>query len=128
MLHLEITTLTGALAASAQIILVQINYRECSQIYSRILIEKHQLFSYKADSKLELIKSLSSPNKVWKLSLLTLVLYGILGFYFADVHVSIWIWALAILINYWNLANAWQRIFCHKWEGIKNWQTTEKAL
>ena len=113
MSHLEITTLIGALAAIAQIILAQMNYREYSQINSRILIEKHQLFSYNPGTKLELIDSVFSPNKVWTVGLLTFVLYGLLGFHFAAIHASLWIWAIAVLINYWNLATAWQRRFCH---------------
>lgn len=113
MSHLEITTLIGALAAIAQIILAQINYREYSQIDSRILTERHQLFSYKAEPKFELIDSVFSPKKVWTVGLLTFVLYGLLGFHFAAIHASLWIWAIAVLINYWNLATAWQRRFCH---------------
>lgn len=113
MSHLEITTLIGALAAIAQIILAQINYREYSQTNSSILIEKHQLFSYKAEPRFELIESGFSPNKVWKVGLLTFGLYGLLGFHFAAIHANFWIWALAVLINYWNLATAWQRRFCN---------------
>ncbi len=113
MSHLEITTLIGALAAITQIILAQINYWEYSQINSSILIGKHLLFSYKADSKFELIESGFSPKKVLTVSLLTFVLYGLLGFHFAAIHPSFWIWALAVLINYWNLATAWQRRFCN---------------
>lgn len=113
MSHLEITTLIGALAAIAQIILAQINYREYSQIHSSILTEKHQLFSYKSNSKFELIDSVFSPNKVWTVGLLTFGFYGLLGFHFAAIHASLWIWAIAVLINYWNLATTWQRRFCH---------------
>ncbi len=113
MSHLEITTLIGALAAIAQIILAQMNYREYSQIKSRVLTEKHQLLSYKAEPKFELIDSVFSLNKVWTVGLLTFVLYGLLGFHFAAIHASLWIWAVAVLINYWNLATAWQRRFCH---------------
>ena len=112
MSHLEITTLIGALAAIAQIILAQINYRAYSQVDSRILTERHQLLSYKAEPKFELIDSVFSPNKVWTVGLLTFVLYGLLGFHFAAIHASLWIWAVAVLINYWNLATAWQRRFC----------------
>lgn len=112
MSHLEITTLIGALAAIAQIILAQINYREYSQ-NSSIVIEKHQLFSYKAEPRFELIESGFSSNKVWTVGLLTFGLYGLLGFHFAAIHANLWIWAIAVLINYWNLATAWQRRFCN---------------
>lgn len=115
MSHLEITTLIGALAAIAQIILAQINYREYSQ-NSSIVIEKHQLFSYKAEPRFELIESGFSSNKVWTVGLLTFGLYGLLGFHFAAIHANLWIWAIAVLINYWNLATAWQRRFCNSYK------------
>jgi hypothetical protein len=113
MSHLEITTLIGALAAIAQIILARINYWEYNQINSRILTEKHRLFSNNLGTQFELIDSVFSPEKVWTVGLLTFVLYGLLGFHFAAIHASLWIWAIAVLINYWNLATAWQRRFCH---------------
>lgn len=114
MSHLEITTLIGALAAIAQIILAQINYWEYSQANSSILIGKHLLLSYKFDSKFGLIESVFSLKKVWTVGLLTFGLYGLLGFHFAAIHASLWIWAIAVLINYRNLATVWQRRFCNR--------------
>lgn len=108
----EITTLIGGLAAIVQIILAQLNYWEYSQINSSIPIGKYLLVSERTDSRIKLTKRLFSPNKVWSIGLLTLVIYGLLGFHFAVFHVNSWVWALAVLINYWNLANLRQRRFC----------------
>jgi len=108
----QITTLIGGLAAIAQIILAQLIYWEYSQKNSSISTGKHLPVSAQTNSRLELTDRLFSPNKVWSLGLLTLVLYGLLGFHFAVVGASLWVWALAVLINYWNLANLRQRRFC----------------
>jgi len=110
----QITTLIGGLAVIAQIILAQLNYWEYSQKKSSISTGKHLPASAQANSSLELTDRLFSPNKVWSLGLLTLVLYGLLGFHFAVVGASLWVWALAILINYWNLANLRQSRFCDR--------------
>jgi hypothetical protein len=108
----EIVTLIGALAATAQLIFTQSNYWESRQRTPYTSATKQPPASYKTDSKFELTERLFSPNKVWSLSLLTLIIYGLLGFHAAVVHASLWFWALAVLINYWNLANLWQRKFC----------------
>ncbi|URD53381.1 hypothetical protein [Chroococcidiopsis sp. CCNUC1] len=107
----QITTLIGGLAAIAQIVLAQLIYWEDSQKNSSISTAKHLPVTARTISRLELTDRLFSPNKVWSLGLLTLVLYGLLGFHFAVVGASRWVWALAILINYWNLANLRQRRF-----------------
>lgn len=73
---------------------------------------KQPTASYKADSKFELTERLFSPNKVWSIGLLTLLIYGLLGFHASVLRTSLLFWALAVLINYWNLANLWQRRFC----------------
>jgi len=112
----EIVTLIGALAAIAQLILSQLNY---SQSYQRTLYTspiKQPPASYKINSKLELTKRLFSLNKVWSIGLLTLMIYELLGFHFAVVGANFWGWALAVLINYWNLASLRRRRFygCHE--------------
>lgn len=107
----QITTLIGGLAAIAQIILAQLIYWEYSRKNSSISTGRHLPVSAQTNSRLELTDRLFSPNKVWSLGLLTLVLYGLLGFHFAVVGVSLWVWALAVLINYRNLANLRQRRF-----------------
>jgi len=110
----QITTLIGGLAAIAQIILAQLIYWEYSQKNLSISTGKHLPVSAQTNSRLELTDRLFSPNKVWSLGLLTLVLYGLLGFHFAVVGTSLWVWALAVFINYWNLANLRQRRFCDR--------------
>ncbi|MDZ4877927.1 MAG: hypothetical protein CLLPBCKN_007362 [Chroococcidiopsis cubana SAG 39.79] len=107
----QITTLIGGLAAIAQIILAQLIYWEYSQKNLSISTAKHLPVSERTISKLELTDCLFSPARVWSLGLLTLVLYGLLGFHFAVVGARLWVWALAVLINYWNLANLRQRRF-----------------
>lgn len=108
----EIVTLIGVLAAITQLILAQINFWEFRQRTQFTSATKEPPASYKADSKFEITDHLFSPNKVWGLGLLTLVIYGLLGFHAAVVRISLWSWNLAVLINYWNLANLWQRRFC----------------
>ncbi|MBD2307218.1 hypothetical protein H6G17_17140 [Chroococcidiopsis sp. FACHB-1243] len=110
----QITKLIGGLAAIAQIILAQLIYWEYSQKNSSISTGKHIPVSDRINSRLELTDRLFSSNKVWTLGLLTFVLYGLLGFHFAVVGASLWVWALAVLINYWNLANLRQRRFCER--------------
>jgi hypothetical protein len=112
----EIVTLIGVLAAFAQLILSQLNYSQSCQRTLYISPIKQPPASYKISSKSELTKRLFSPNKVWTIGLLTLVIYELLGFHFAVVDANFWVWALAILINYWNLANLKRRKFygCHE--------------
>lgn len=107
----EIVTLIGALAAIAQLILSQLNYSQSCQRTLYTSPTKQPPASYKINSKLELTKRLISLNKVWSVGLLTLVVYELLGFHFAVVDTNFWGWALAILINYWNLANLRRRRF-----------------
>lgn len=112
----EIVTLIGALAAIAQLILSQLNYSESCQRTLYISSIKQPPAGYKINSKFELTKRLFSLNKLWSIGLLTLVIYELLGFHFAVVGANFWGWALAILINYWNLANLGRRRFygCHE--------------
>ncbi len=112
----EIVTLIGALAAIAQLILSQLNYSLSCQrtLYASPI--KQLLASYKINSKLELTKRLFSLNKVWSIGLLTLTIYGLLGFHFAVVGANFWVWALAVLINYWNLDNLKRRRFYDYYE------------
>ena len=110
----EIVTLIGVLAAIIQLILAQINYWEFTQLNQFILATKEPPASYKADSNFALTDRLFSQKKVWSLGLLTLLIYGVLGVHAAVVRTSLLFWALAVLINYWNLANLWQRRFCDR--------------
>ena len=109
----QITTLIGGLAAITQIILAQLFYWEYSQKNSSIATGKHLPVNVQTNSRLELTERLTSKssNKIWSIGLLTLVIYGLLGFHFAVVGANFWVWALAVLINYWNLGNLKRRKF-----------------
>lgn len=108
----EITILIGGLAAIAQIILAQLNYWEYSQINPSISTEKHLPFIDKTASTFKPNDSLFFSSKFGSIGLLTIVIYGLIGFHFAVVDANLWVWALAVLINYWNLSNLRQRRFC----------------
>ena len=107
----EIVTLIGALAATTQLILAHLNYPESQQKTLYTLATKQSLAYCRNNSKFELTECLFSPNKLWTLCLLTLVIYGLLGFHFAVVGANFSVWALVVLINYWNLANLRRRRF-----------------
>lgn len=107
----EIIALIGVLAALAQLILAQINYWEDHQTSSYVWTKNQLPSSNKVDSKFELTNLIFSPNKGFGLGLLTLILYGLLGFGLASVRSNLWVWALAVVINYWNLAVLKQKGF-----------------
>lgn len=99
-----IITLIGVIAVIAQLLLAQINYWEDHQTSSYVWTKNQPPSGNKVDSKFGLTDLIFSPNKVWGLGLLTLILYGLLGFGLASVRSNLWVWALAVVINYWNLA------------------------
>lgn len=115
----EIATLIGALAALAQVILAGLNHWISCQPtssnsattqtpntnQSATFQQPTQLpVGYTTQSQLEQRNILVDIKRVGELGLLTLILYGILGFCFTVVHASLWLWVSAVLINYWNLA------------------------